>query len=1395
MPEFDSTTQIREIADSQIENYLRQPAELVSHFNREISALEGYRGRQLLELLQNADDAGVESGACTLFLHLSRKRLVVANTGSPFSSKGLTALVISDCSPKQLDRNRFIGCKGLGFRSILTWSDCPTISSGANEIAFDRGRAIETVRRLSESNHAVGEIVRPFLAATERWPAAVMRFPFVPETNNPWLLEARTWRDKGYDTALILPLPDDQRGEVIYGEILAQIAVLPTNALLFCRHITQLRVEGGLSKTWELVRANIAPNHTSVIFRQIGADELWHVYRNSGQVSVEAAATASGGRRDFEVAVAVPQMASPNENGTLCVFFPTNERLPCPLVIHATLETTDDRNRIVDRRSNREVLEHLAAHIATVVEGQAESEDPARGLELIAGIENADPELKTMGLVDALVRECKARLIFPRKDGSRGSSTDVRRASHSSWISEFEVKVFPEILAVVPSSPLSGLIDLFRLPWFDDQTVRERLRRFLPTMDRGRAGEVVGRLLSDGQLVTLGAKGLLIDTAGQLIEGNDSFFSPVEKLPTIPKWAPTISFLDEGFQAGLVRGSKVVRLNLLAHQLTVHGAKVDEYRFETVARALIEQADRDLLANDPIRKRRWEELLRWLFVASEEAKEALPRLVIKVVTKGLNLRRATECYLGPDYGGGQIVWRLYQQFSQDEFAASPDECGLGGLPKEKVEAFLIAIGVNAVPRMVPFHRGEYYDRFLKLVVDRIDYPRSIRDKLCHNPGELRNWCTAYGIDGLLLPDRWDSILSGGDTAALIAFLLSSGAGYVAEERDYKATFQATVESERLYRFDPSIPIPNPMLMLLREVPWIPAKGANRKRPSEILLSTQGIRIFQGVFCLHAIEYRDPLVLAYGGRQALESLLIRLGAVSSLETLSGQSLYETLQALPERDRDGSVAPAIYRTLIASSVVVDESPHRNIFIRSGRMWGRYKGQSSYLPIASLRYNANLAVAKAIETHIPLVAISRGMNTGMVKQLFGISSLTSDEIQVSLVSEGTEYDNGSEVANQHLRDAIPYIYALRLARNMDEKGRELALLGNAKLRVCSKAQIFLRLPNDVTDKIALNEIGDGIVIDTTLFVINEYAESLGGFLTFWLRVSELLAELLGRDVADEVGGILRCRTTAEMSEVLRVRFGSEAGARLEDAKARLGSPIEEEQEEEIKRPIPPPKAPDPNPPPPFPVPEVSTGGYSTADNLLPEKEPIFKPVEGPIVRPRRKRRLIVTGLGGGGGGVNHGPIATESVTFKVVEAYEMAGGRFVVPVSHLHGSESFGCDMLSVVSEAVRVQALAEQSISEADILRYIEVKGRSSRTGEVELTDNEYQTAQREGGRYWLYRVFVDPNREFHFELALLNDPINSRAARTVTRFDLSEGSGANWLSMVEKDDESDEDSPS
>lgn len=1385
---------INDLARSQIETYRRQPAELVSHFNREVSALDGYRGRQLLELLQNADDAGVNAGsACRLRIDLSRDRLLVANTGRPFDTKGLTSLVVSDCSPKQLDRNRFIGCKGLGFRSVLAWTDRPLISSGPYEVVFDRCRAIEVVRDLGKDDAAIAEIVAEFQEADGRWPVAVMRFPGNPKTDDRWLLEAQAWRAHEFDTVIVLPLGDGDRGDEIHREIREQLARLPASALLFCRYITEVEITGDHEAMWELNRTNEGPEPATIRLFQDGSGADWHVYRRSGRVSATAAATSGGARGEFEIAVAVPKQVNLNPDGALCVFFPTHERIPCALVMHATLETTDDRNRVVDHASNREVLNHLAALVADVLEDQATHASPRRALELLAGVEHTDPELERLGFLQSLIDESAVRRIFPRLDGALELADGVRLAPHAVWLDVAAAGAFPELMPVGPDDPLRPLLSVFKLGWYDPAVLHQQLQRYLPSLARTRAGEIVGRLLTARQLATVGADGLLIGADGHLIQDCNCFFNPVEKLPKLPAWAGGIRFIDAEFQGGLQAGSNSPALRHLAADLSRCGAEVEEYRFDTVARALIGEAERVLAEDDTHQLDRWRQLLRWLFDASGEARQVLPSLPIQVITVGGALRRATSCYLGSAYPRGGVVWRLYKQFDQDEFIGPPETCGLTGVALDEAEEFLVSIGVSPAPRLEPFQSGTEYYQFRRMTVARMAFPRTVRNRLCNNPKELENWCTSYDIDGLLLPDRWFNLLTNGDSTAIAAYLLSTGTALMSRDTDPKAKFMAKVEREWKYWHDVSIPIPNPILHYLRESAWVLGSDGKRHRPSEIMLSGHGVRVLQGVYTQHAINARDPLIAAYGGRDALEGLLTRLGAVPSLESLNGPSLYDLLLSLPERDPRGEVAPGIYRTLIESSTSVEDSPQRESFLCVGRMFARHKSVDDYLPVAQLRYNANLTITKAIEAHIPLVAIPRRMNTGLIKQLFGISSLTSDEISLRLRPEGTEYDPDSEDANLHLRVALPYIYALRLSRNLDEQGRELSLLRKAVLRVCSRAQVSAVLPGGRGEDIILAQPGERIVVDSTLVMVGEYRKNSAGSLTFWLGVAELVAELLGRDVADEVGGVLRCYTPGEMLEVVRVRLGDDAEDKLDEAVSRFADLLRD-LEDSGDHPMPAPVVGTPDSAPAPSVMPLVQGGTNREDISSEASKPTpppgkttFAPIEGPADKRPKKRRLVVGGLlSGGGGGL--GPLATEPVTFRVVEAFEQAEGRFVIPVSHLRGADSFGCDLLSVGSAEVRDKAIREQSINNADILRHIEVKGRSSRTGEVELTDNESLAAKRLGTGYWLYRVYVDPNRQGHYEVALLNDPLKSGAVRLVPRFNLSVGSGATWFTMVETVDD-------
>ena len=107
-----------------------------------------YRGRAILELLQNAHDvlafAGQDDPRQISFVLRSspEPELLVANSGRPFRHEDFSGICQLAQSPK--DPNESVGNKGLGFQSVLevstrpeVWSTAPARDGIAFTFAFD----------------------------------------------------------------------------------------------------------------------------------------------------------------------------------------------------------------------------------------------------------------------------------------------------------------------------------------------------------------------------------------------------------------------------------------------------------------------------------------------------------------------------------------------------------------------------------------------------------------------------------------------------------------------------------------------------------------------------------------------------------------------------------------------------------------------------------------------------------------------------------------------------------------------------------------------------------------------------------------------------------------------------------------------------------------------------------------------------------------------------------------------------------------------------------------------------------------------------------------------------------------------------------------------------------
>ena len=139
--------------------------ELIAENNIEKREIKGYHGREILELLQNADDAYQksidrgESPQCKLKVTICYKNnvLTVTNTGTCFDEAGIKAIVQGNNSPKS---GKYIGNKGTGFRSVLNWAEKVRIFSGNFSVEFSKEIADKILEELKDKVQIQKQIKR-----------------------------------------------------------------------------------------------------------------------------------------------------------------------------------------------------------------------------------------------------------------------------------------------------------------------------------------------------------------------------------------------------------------------------------------------------------------------------------------------------------------------------------------------------------------------------------------------------------------------------------------------------------------------------------------------------------------------------------------------------------------------------------------------------------------------------------------------------------------------------------------------------------------------------------------------------------------------------------------------------------------------------------------------------------------------------------------------------------------------------------------------------------------------------------------------------------------------------------------------------------------------------------
>jgi hypothetical protein len=390
---------INQLIQDQKKLYCENYHQVVRDYNEEVGTVKGYNGRQLLELLQNCDDEG--SPEVLIKLDTALKTISISNNGTPFSEKGYRSLFIANLSPKSATR-KYIGNKGLGFRSIINWSSAIEIQSNSLSLNYSEQNRKDNFSLLYSSEFT--EQIRTEYGFAE----TVFPMPFL---SIPELTEIK---QDGYVTTIKIFYK-----ELFFQDILDQVKNITAETLLFLRNIQEVKFVGFADRENIIcLKESINAGKQEFLPRQqvVYEGSSWEIFEEDNALPIEFADSDKKEKEHYQIKIAVEEKLRQN-TPFLYSFFPTNIRLSQPYILHATFDLDATRNQIVNTAKNKYILAQVVNFTIQVAKFYAAQKVSYRPLQILKHIHFAD-SLTNLGYYQLVKAAIAREHVFPCIDNT-----------------------------------------------------------------------------------------------------------------------------------------------------------------------------------------------------------------------------------------------------------------------------------------------------------------------------------------------------------------------------------------------------------------------------------------------------------------------------------------------------------------------------------------------------------------------------------------------------------------------------------------------------------------------------------------------------------------------------------------------------------------------------------------------------------------------------------------------------------------------------------------------------------------------------------------------------------------------------------------------------------------
>lgn len=1353
--------------EQRINIYSMSPDQLIADYRRERQITRDYQGREILELLQNANDAAAEKNIKgKIKLILSQDGLIIANTGKPFTIGGVQSLRISDLSPKR-NKKSLIGNKGLGFRAVLNWSRKPLIISGALSLSYSTQKNADIFKslksrdpflkgRIEEEQSRNDEIILPALA----FPSFINNGHAHPIYD---LCEKLHCQD--YDT--VIGMPFDNPASFVTAK--NEISLLKPEILLFTDNIEELSLTlpDQSEIVWKIIDQEDHMKSIEILSDKIENPPVprkWHIFKKSDKVPSEYLDEHSDTLQEYEIIIAVPDKKGDiQEPMSLFSFFPTEVLFPYPVICHATLELETNRKHPQDSSVNKFIIEETATLLARVAECQSDDTDLWCKARIVARTRDIDPLMVRFGFRERLLSEARDRNIIPTLSQSPMKPKNIKliEAKDLSWL---PVESFGDIVLSTQNSYIKTLINELAIDKLPKSVFRDRLNSIV-FADLDSRARIIAGLIANDCMPSDPPPELLLDEANKIISHSARIYlPPIEsaKKFDIPDWL-NLRFINSDLRKMLASYLHITDQRELRQKLSTF--EVNEYALANIASAIIADVRRRI-ADEPERTKPYiQDTLIALFLMFPENDEP-PKLAetagMPLPNKKGSFTDARSIYFSANYASnGDLLESMYGHCCPENLIAAPEEFDLGFKGANPVHnRFLKWLGVADLPRETVVERVE--ESYLGYVLDSLKYPCNFEEYFTTSREDVKR----PHLNKIKSIDHIDGILKSDPAAILTWLTIDDRAPTWRYQHIENAILSDRRGNDYNYRQYTGV-LPSYIHWKIRNVEWLPVRDDKKAKPG---LCMYGERALEKILPM-PVDFKHPFFEKYHiDRLKLRNAWDNAGVLPNVSYLTPKQIIEILLELPGADPEGKSARALYRNII-QNIEVDRHDWKEpikIFKKRGQMWGQGSDGYKYYPVNDLRYADTDDIPEQLINKINVVDLPKRVGAQKVQNVFSVEPIDRRKIKIEIKN----FDKSPRHGNiQYLFQACkPYLYALRQVKT--KQPQEISAFKKLKLVLCSTVQVSLTYES-INLEFSLTEPYQYILKEDQAYILEGSREEASFRSDIFVdSIGAILATILRLENGGDFARILRCESTGDRINLLKRIIGETAFPDIEELKKEFAQADRQPtiiflpKKEDVKEP------------------ESTTQetkkeekeAASTQEQtaLMPEtiKDVTVRKEEHHPVVTERKKIVIRT----------KAKAATPSITMlrritdgdiceEKVLIFEASEGRWPIKVSHIQGYEGPRCDVISFQTEGAW-QEYNEDPISKSLLIkRFIEVKGRSNEKGSIPLKGNELDAARVYAEQYYLYRLYEKNNLEN--VLLILNNPLEHKEAlENIIEVDLS-----------------------